>query len=361
MSSVSQPVESKTIGLSILDLVPVRSGQSSSDALAAAVSLAKVGERLGYLRYWVAEHHNMPASAATNPPMLISMLAGATDRIRVGSGGVLLPNHIPLVIAEQFALLEAAYPGRIDLGIGRAPGADPLTSFALRHRAAAVGKEEAMRFSQDVEEVLAMMDTSGLEVTHAGRRARLRATPKASSVPQTWLLGGSKNSAQLAARMGMPYVFAHHFGGGGTAQALQAYRAAFQPSARFAEPRTLLPVQASVAETHDEAYQAALPWLLVMLGLTVGWPQAPVQSIEAAGKVELSPAHRRIVDEMATQWVIGTPDEARAQIRELATRYAVDEVMIHPVAGVHEGEDLRATPGREHTLRLLAGSLEARS
>src|SRR5690349_17920622 len=199
--------------LSVLDLVPVRSDQSTGDALAATKALARVADKAGYHRYWLAEHHNMPAVAATNPPLLIAMVAGATDRIRVGSGGVMLPNHAPLVVAEQFALLEAAHPGRIDLGIGRAPGTDPVTSFALRHGAGGVGDDAVSRFPEYVENVLAMMEPAGVGLTVAGRTHALRATPSARSVPEIWLLGSSDYSARLAAEKGMPYVFAHHFAG----------------------------------------------------------------------------------------------------------------------------------------------------
>ncbi len=142
----------------MLDLVPVRSDQTSGDAVRATLALARVADELGYERYWVAEHHNMPAVAATNPPVLIAMVAGATHRIRVGSGGVMLPNHAPLVVAEQFALLEAAHPGRIDLGIGRAPGTDPVTGWALRHGAGGVSDDNVTRFPDYVDDVLAMMD-----------------------------------------------------------------------------------------------------------------------------------------------------------------------------------------------------------
>jgi alkanesulfonate monooxygenase SsuD/methylene tetrahydromethanopterin reductase-like flavin-dependent oxidoreductase (luciferase family) len=147
--------------LSVLDLVPVRSGQTTGQALTATRSLAGLADDLGYRRYWLAEHHNMPAVAATNPPVLVAMVAGATRRIRVGSGGVMLPNHAPLVVAEQFALLEAAYPGRIDLGIGRAPGTDPLTGYALRHGAGGVTDEAVAHFPEYVDDVLAMMSADG--------------------------------------------------------------------------------------------------------------------------------------------------------------------------------------------------------
>ena len=175
--------------LSVLDLVPVRSDQTSADAVAATLSLARTADELGYHRYWLAEHHNMPAVAATNPPVLIGLVAGATSRLRVGSGGVMLPNHAPLVVAEQFALLEAAYPGRIDLGLGRAPGTDPVTSFALRHGAGGVTDEAVSRFPEYVDNILAMMEPSGVGLSVAGRTHVLKATPVATSVPEVWLLG----------------------------------------------------------------------------------------------------------------------------------------------------------------------------
>src|SRR5215217_8928961 len=160
--------------LSVLDLVPVRADQTTGDALAATRSLAAVADDARYHRYWLAEHHNMPAVAATNPPLLIALVAAATSRIRVGSGGVMLPNHAPLVVAEQFALLEAAYPGRIDLGIGRAPGTDPVTSYALRHGAGGVSDEAVTRFPEYVDNVLAMMEPAGVGLTVAGRTHALK-------------------------------------------------------------------------------------------------------------------------------------------------------------------------------------------
>ncbi len=340
--------------LSVLDLVPVRSDQASRDAVAATLSLARVADELGYRRYWLAEHHNMPAVAATNPPVLIGLVAGATRDIRVGSGGVMLPNHAPLVVAEQFALLEAAYPGRIDLGIGRAPGSDPVTTYALRHGAGGVDDEAVTRFPEYVDNVLAMMDTEGVAIGIQGRSYPLRATPVATSVPDIWLLGSSDYSARLAAEKGMPYVFAHHFSGSGTAEALELYRSAFRPSAALAEPRTFLTVNAVVAPTAEEAHRLALPQLLAMLALRTGQPLTAQQLVEEAEKVELPEPHRDLVEAMRSRWVIGSPEEARARIGELAAAYDVDEVMVHPVAGAHVGTEPATSPGREDTLRLLA-------
>lgn len=340
--------------LSVLDLVPVRSDQATGDALAATLALAKVADQLGYRRYWLAEHHNMPAVAATNPPVLIGLVAAATERIRVGSGGVMLPNHAPLVVAEQFALLEAAFPGRVDLGIGRAPGSDPVTTYALRHGAGGVSDEAVTRFPEYVDNVLAMMEPDGVGLGIQGRTYPLRATPLARSVPAIWLLGSSDYSARLAAEKGMPYVFAHHFSGSGTAEALALYRESFRPSPELAEPTTFLTVNAVVAETDEEARRLALPQLHAMLALRTGQELLPQRLVEEAEKVELPAAHLELVEAMAERWVIGSPERAKARIEELATTYGVDEVMVHPVAGAYAGTEPGASPAREQTLRLLS-------
>ena len=339
--------------LSVLDLVPVRSDQSSGDAIASSIASARVADALGYERYWVAEHHNMPAVAATNPPVLIAMLAGATSRIRVGSGGVMLPNHAPLVVAEQFALLEAAHPGRIDLGIGRAPGSDPVTSWALRHGGGGVSDDAVEHFPEYVDNVLAMMEPGGVGIALRGGTHSLTATPVARSVPTIWLLGSSDYSARLAAEKGMPYVFAHHFSGQGTAEALELYRSHFRASPQLAEPRTFLTVNAAVASTAEEARRLALPQLLMMLALRSGGPLDAQLLVEEAEKRVLSPDEQHLVDAMASRWVIGDAAGARAQIAELAATYGVDEVMVNPVSGAWVGTEPSTSPNRDDTLRLL--------
>ncbi|MCZ4498647.1 MAG: luciferase family protein [Marmoricola sp.] len=344
--------------LSVLDLVPVRTDQSTGDALAATRALARTADELGYHRYWLAEHHNMPAVAATNPPVLIAMVAGATSRIRVGSGGVMLPNHAPLVVAEQFALLEAAFPGRIDLGIGRAPGTDPVTSYALRHGAGGVTDDAVAQFPSYVDNVVAMMSPGGVGLQVDGRVHALSATPRATSVPTVWLLGSSDYSAQLAASRGLPYVFAHHFSGNGTAEALSLYRESFQPSESLVAPQTFLTVNTVVAETAEHAEALALPQLQAMVTLRTGGDLRPQRLIEDAQADPVPDAHRPLVEAMRHRWVIGTPESAAEKIRALAAEFDVDEVMVHPVAGAVTGTPADSSPAREETLRLLAKELQ---
>ena len=343
-----------SLELSVLDLVPVRDGQSTSEALRASLRLAGVADRSGYHRYWLAEHHNMPAVAATNPAVLIAMVAAGTERIRVGSGGVMLPNHAPLVVAEQFALLEAAHPGRIDLGIGRAPGRDPVTSWALRLGAGGVEADAVARFPEHVENVLAMMHPGGVGLQLGGRSYELRATPGARTVPDIWLLGSSDYSAHLAARLGLPYVFAHHFSGRGTREALEIYRSEFQPAAAEDRPRTFLTVNVCVADTAEEAERLARPQELAMLALRTGAALRPQLTVEQAAAVELPREHEAIVESMRERWVVGTPEVAWTQLQELAEGFAVDEVMVHPVAGASDEDDRDRSPARERTLELLA-------
>lgn len=347
--------------LSVLDLVPVRTDQSTSDALAASTQLAQTADRLGYTRYWVAEHHNMPSVAATSPPVLIAHLAANTSQIRLGSGGVMLPNHAPLAVAEQFALLEAAHPGRIDLGIGRAPGSDPLTSYLLRGfrgRDGRAEQEDIDKFPEYLDHVVAMMSANGVRVTIPQRDTYiLKATPSATSEPRMWLLGSSMYSAHLAAAKGLPYVFAHHFSGQGTAEALAVYRSEFRPSDLAPEPVTFLTVNAVVAETHDEAMALVLPNLQMMARLRTGAPLGAVDLVEDAEQKRLTPQEQAVVDSGLRRAVVGDPTEAAAQVRALAEEFDVDEVMVHPVASARSGTDPATAPARVTTLELLAKEL----
>ena len=344
--------------LSVLDLVPVRSDQSTGDALAATVRLAQTADRLGFTRYWLAEHHNMPAVAATSPPVLIAYLAAQTTQLRLGSGGVMLPNHAPLAVAEQFALLEAAAPGRIDLGLGRAPGSDPVTSILLRGaRDDTAAGDAVANFPRYLDEVAALMSARGVRIPIHNTDYVLKATPAAAGEPRIWLLGSSMYSAHLAAAKGLPYVFAHHFSGQGTAEALEVYRSEFRPSAVAGEPVTFMTVNAVVAPTQAEAEALLLPNLQMMARLRTGQPLGPLDLVEDAAALTLPPRAEAIVAAGRQRAVVGAPAEAAAQVRAVAEAFDVDEVMVNPVASAHRGTDPATAPAREATLELLAKEL----
>ena len=332
----------------------MRTDQSTSDALAATLQLAQAADRLGFMRYWVAEHHNMPSVGATSPPVLIAYLAAQTSQLRLGSGGVMLPNHAPLAVAEQFALLEAAAPGRIDLGIGRAPGSDPVTSYALRG-----GRDDRdiEHFPEYLDDVAALISARGVVVPLRSGDYRLKATPSAASEPRLWLLGSSMYSAHLAAAKGLPYVFAHHFSGQGTQEALDLYRSRFVPSKLTPEPVTFLTVNTAVAETRNDATALMLPNLQMMARLRTGEPLGPLPLVEEAQLAELTDQQQRIVESGLRRAVVGAPAEAAEQIRALAERFGVDEVMVNPVASACRGTQPATAPARVSTLELLAKEL----
>lgn len=344
--------------LSVLDLVPVRTGQTSAQAIAASLDLARRADELGLRRYWYAEHHNMPSVASTTPPVLAAAAAARTRSIRVGSGGVMLPNHAPLVVAEQFAALEAIAPGRIDLGIGRAPGSDPIITQLLRR---AGTTSEVAQFPDHVQEILALVSPQGATAElSSGTPYVVHATPAATASPTVWLLGSSDYSAQLAAAFGLPYVFANHFSGDGLERALELYRGRYRPSQAHPEPVTFLTVNAVVAPTREEAEARALPQIRSMARLRTGRPPGFLETVEQAAAAE--PADRvgaAFAQRARDTWFLGTPAETAAAVRAFADRYAVDEVMVSPVAGAYDGEPMDAAGGRAQTLELLAGELSS--
>ncbi|HAQ59720.1 MAG TPA: LLM class flavin-dependent oxidoreductase [Microbacterium sp.] len=348
--------------LSVLDLVPVRAGQNSAQAIAASLDLAMHADRLGYRRYWFAEHHNMPAVASTTPPVLVAAAASRTDRIRVGSGGVMLPNHAPLIVAEQFAALEAMAPGRIDLGIGRAPGSDPVITQLLRQSGAT---SDVDRFPDHIRDILALGSAEGatLRFTDGGEYS-VHATPAASGVPEVWLLGSSDYSAQLAASLGLPYVFANHFSGEGLERALSLYRNRYVPSEAHPEPRTLLTINAVAAPTSAEAEARALPQLRMMARLRTNKPLIPLETVEQAeaaqrdGSGGLSDGLAvSFMEGARSRWLVGSGEDVASGVAAFAARHGVDEVMLSPVAGSYGTEPLANSPGRIQTLELVAAHL----
>ena len=309
------------VPLSILDLAGVGSGSTPRDALLSTTELAVHAEALGYHRFWVAEHHGIPAVASASPPVLIAHLAAATNTIRLGSGGVMLPNHAPLAVAEQFGTLTALHPGRIDLGLGRAPGSDQLTAFALRRHI-----EQGQ--GDDFAERLAELDHFlRKDFPDAHPFARIQATP--TSPMPIWLLGSSDYSARLAGRLGLPFAFAHHFAGAGgnTIAALDIYRDVFEPSDELAEPYSMIGVNALAADTVEEArYQAAAGALSMVLLRSGRLQRTPTP--EDAATYPYSQAERDLVHAMQSTEVIGTGDEVAQGLRDLVELFGVDELMI---------------------------------
>lgn len=350
--------DTSTPALSVLDLVPVRTGQSSAQAVAASLALVQTADRLGFRRYWFAEHHNLPAVASTTPPVLAAAAAARTERIRVGSGGVMLPNHSPLVVAEQFAALEAIAPGRVDLGIGRAPGSDQVIRQLLRMSGTTSDVE---RFPDHVRDIVSLVSAQGASVRLAsGATYTVHATPAATSTPQVWLLGSSDYSAQLAAALGMPYVFANHFAGRGLEQALDLYRGAFCPSESLDAPRTFLTANAVASSTAEEAEARAVPQLRMMARLRLGKRLVPLETVEeasAARAAEGDHAAEQVMAAARESWFVGTGEDVAGEVMAFASRWGVEEVMLSPVAAARDGEPLDTAVGRARTLELLAAAL----
>jgi luciferase family oxidoreductase group 1 len=323
------------IPLSVLELATVAAGSSVGQALAESTDLARAVEDLGYRRLWVAEHHGMPAVASSAPAVLIAHLAAATSTIRVGSGGVMLPNHAPLVIAEQFGTLEALHPGRVDLGIGRAPGTDQITARALRRTA----DLSAERFPEDLVELIGYFTGASDQLAMPGR----------GLMPELWLLGSSLFSAQLAGMLGIPFSFAHHFSPRFTEPALDQYRASFRPSAVLDEPHAMVAVAVICAPTDDRARWLAGPSALSGLLLRTG-RLAPLPSPEQAAAYEYTPADEALVAEITASHVIGSPETVARGLAELAERTGADELMLS--TRVHGFED------RRHSFELVASVWE---
>jgi luciferase family oxidoreductase group 1 len=305
------------VSLSVLDLATVATGSTPAQALAETTKLAVAVERLGYHRLWVAEHHGMPAVASSAPAVLIAHLADATSSLRVGSGGVMLPNHSPLVVAEQFGTLEALHPGRIDMGLGRAPGTDPLTARALRRR----GDLGAEGFPDDVVELIGYLTPSDGAPTYPS------ANPGHGYLPEVWLLGSSVFSAQLAGVLGLPFSFAYHFSPGPVDAALDAYRSTFRPSALLDQPRAMVAVSVICAPSDTEARWLAGSSALSILQRRTG-RMGLLPSPEEAAAHEFSPADLAVVNETMATHLIGDPDNVHRGIAELQRRTAADEIML---------------------------------
>ena len=312
----------RTVELSVLDRVPVPAGSSGADAVASSVELATAAEALGYRRYWVAEHHNTPSLGSASPEVVVAAVAARTTTIRVGSGGVLLSHYSPLKVAETFRLLDALFPGRIDLGVGRTPGTDPVTEAALQYRPGALGDEH---FAQKLVDLLGFLDGS-LEPDHPYASVRAEPHDPARATPDVWVLGSSSNGAATAAYLGLPFAFAHFITDKFGPQVVRSYLKGFTPSPRLAGPRAAVAVAVICADTDTEAHRLATSvdvWSLRREGAERG----PLLPPDEAAAVALSALDRDRVAQHRAGMVVGDADRCRAALEELAGSFGVDELV----------------------------------
>jgi luciferase family oxidoreductase group 1 len=328
-----------SLPLSILDLAPVPEGVTTTEALGNILTLARLGDQLGYQRVWYAEHHGIPSIASSSPEVLIATSAAATQRIHVGSGGVMLPNHVPLRVVETYRTLAALHPGRIDLGIGRAGGSDGRTMSALR-------SVDGSYFPQEMAELLAF-DQGTFPADHP--YAPIHVVPEHVSLPPIFILGSSGASAAAAGELGVGYSFAAHFSATPAKPAFDAYRAAFRPSALFEKPYAILAMSVLVAPTTEEAQflstSQAVSWALFTTG-----EERRLMPPEEASKRELTAAQRAVIDKQSKLWIVGDPQAVKAAIETQAEAAGADEVMVTTTVWSHEL--------RLRSYRLLAEAFE---
>jgi luciferase family oxidoreductase group 1 len=328
--------------LSVLDLSPVAEGMQPAQALLNTLDLARLADQLSFTRYWVAEHHNMPSIASSAPEIMVGQIAAATQRIRVGSGGVMLPNHAPLMVAERFKVLEALYPGRIDLGLGRAPGTDPATSYALRRRQGISEEEDFLdRFNE-----LMLLESRGFPAGHPF--ANVRAMPADVPLPPIYLLGSSDYSAQLAGHIGAAFAFAHHFANFDAAEAMRLYRETFKPSPAHAQPYAILATHVVCADTDDEAERLARTVDLNIVRRAKG-EYLPLASPEDAAAYDYTPADRGRIAQNRARLQVGSPATVRAKLMPLIEATQAQELMVTTMIYDHGA--------RKRSYELLADAL----
>jgi luciferase family oxidoreductase group 1 len=325
--------------LSVLDLSPVTTATPGSAALRNSLDLARLADRLGYKRYWLAEHHNLASIASSAPEIMIGRIAAATTRIRVGSGGVMLVNHAPLMVAERFKVLEALFPGRIDLGLGRAPGTDPVTSYALRRRQ---DVREGDDFLERFQELL-LLERGGFPQNHPFRA--VHAVPADVALPPVWLLGSSGYSAELAATVGMGFAFAHHFAEHDAIGPMLSYRAHFKPSETLLAPYAILAVAAIAADTDAEAERIAVSADLNFVRRAKG-EYLPLASPEEAAAYPYAEIDRERIARQRERLVVGGVESVKSRLTALIEATRADELMITTMAYDHAA--------RLHSYELLA-------
>lgn len=315
--------------LSVLDVSPVTSGSTSSQALRNTLDLARFVDQRGYKRYWLAEHHNSPGIASTTPEIMVAQVARETEHIRVGSGGVMLPNHSPLKVAESFKLLEALYPGRIDLGIGRAPGTDTMTALALRRSEENLSAED---FPQELMKLRAFA-AGTFPSDHPFRK--VNAYPMDVKLPPIWLLGSSGYSSQLAAMLGTGFSFAHHINADAAVQAMRVYRERFEPSPEFPQPHAILAASVICADSDEQAEELALSIAFVFFSLHTGRVSGGLPSPEEVMAYPMNDHERKLFQSILARQIAGSPVTVRAKLDTLIEQTQADELMILTVVHDH--------------------------
>jgi luciferase family oxidoreductase group 1 len=331
--------------LSVLDLSPVIVGGSGPTSLKNSLDLARLADQLGYTRYWVAEHHNLPSIASSAPEIMIGQIAAVTQHIRVGSGGVMLPNHAPLMVAERFKILEALFPGRIDLGIGRAPGTDPITSIALRRRQEANTDDDFLERFQE----LLLFAQDGFPEGHPFRQ--VHAMPSDVPLPPIYLLGSSDYSAEVAAAIGAGFAFAHHFASHDAVAAMTSYRSHFKPSPALPAPHAILGAAVVTADTDADAERLAATVDLNYVRRSKG-EYLPLASPEEAAAYPYTPIDRERIKYNRTRLFVGAPATVRARLDPLLAATQADELMITTMIYDHAA--------RRYSYALMAAAYELR-
>ena len=325
--------------VSVLDLSPVSAGMTGAQALRNSLDLARFVDRLGFIRYWVAEHHNLPSIASSAPEIMIGQIAAVTEHMHIGSGGVMLPNWAPLVVAERFKVLEALYPGRIDLGLGRAPGTDPATSYMLRRRQ---GISEQDDFLERFQELM-LLETRGFPEGHPFHN--VRAMPAEAPLPPIFLLGSSDYSAQLAGQIGAAFSFAHHFATFDAVEAMRLYRENFRPSPAHDKPYAILATHVVCADTDEEAARLASTVELNFVRRAKG-EYLPLASPEEALAYAYTETDRARIAQNRSRLSVGSPATVKARLEPLIAATKADELMITSMVYDHEA--------RKHSYALLA-------
>jgi luciferase family oxidoreductase group 1 len=325
--------------LSVLDLSPIPAGSKDSVALKNTLDLARTVDRLGYIRYWLAEHHSIPSVASTAPEIMIGNVASVTERMRVGAGGIMLPNHPPLRVAEEFRVLEALHPGRIDLGIGRAPGSSPATALALRRSKDRVTSDD---FPELIGELLYYFRPPDTDDS-------IEAIPRDVSTPPIWMLGSTADGAQIAAALGVGFAFAHHINPDSAEYATQVYRGMFKSSPRLERPRVILALSAICADSSEAAAELASSLELAWVRLRSGKPSA-FPSPEEALNYKYNEWEQQLARAARAHFTAGTPEEVKTRLLALADRCQADEIMVMTMAHSHAA--------RVHSYELLAQSFQ---